>query len=282
MSSTIPQLEFDASNSPQASRYDRFNAGLIASIIVFGFLVLSLAMVWLFGGERSFQFAPPLEEPGEVLVDEKGNVDEPEFDEVVRGFNTSDLPSALESIENAVSSVKTGGGLNGKGIYGVPGPRVPGPPIPTPIDSVGKRWKISMEVADFERYKTQLDNLGIEICVVHATEQGVWRLRNFSSGVEVTESDREAENALESAYFAHATPRLKKWDREIAKVTGMDLDEKILLQRYPEKLIARILELEAKKLEELGRNLSEVDQTNVKLELTGEHFSISVSGFEFR
>lgn len=51
MGAVIRELEVDNRFSPKASSYDRFNAGLIASISICGFVVLSLLAVWLFGND---------------------------------------------------------------------------------------------------------------------------------------------------------------------------------------------------------------------------------------
>lgn len=279
---SINSLEVTASSSPRVSRYDHVNSLLIASIIVFGFLVFGLAVVWLFGGDRNFQYAPPIGDSAELIVKEEGNVDDPAFDEVVKGSNSTDLQTALESIENAISQVKASDGPNGLGIHGIPGPRNPGPPDPITPSSFVKRWKVNLEVSDIDQYKKQLDHFGIEICLVHPTEQNVWRLGSLSTAMEVTESSRDKENGAKSVYFAHKKPTLQKWDRKIAIEAGLNPEGKLIIQRYPKQLIAQIMELETEKLKELGRKLEEVSQTRIQLDRTGEHFSISISGFGFR
>jgi len=101
------------SRSPKVSDYDRFSAGLVASIVILGFLVLSLAMVWLFGNQQARGFTPtlrpfPIENP-----DESGL--EIELDEVVGGSSSTELVSLLESVENSVSQKRADLGSPGKG-----------------------------------------------------------------------------------------------------------------------------------------------------------------------
>jgi len=276
MTSMIRDFEVDEAFSPAPSRYDQFNAGLIASIIVFGFLFSCLAVVWYFGDDPQFRNASVLVYPGE-LDERDGNVEEQDFDEIVKGANSSDLQSILESVEDAVSQLKSGEGLDGKGILSMPGIRDPGP---APSQKPANRWKIAYEIENRLQYKKQLDQLGIEIGVLHSRDNDIWRIGALATDGRVSHSSRERERL--SMMFAHSKPVLKQWDRGIATDAGLKTEGMLFVQFFPENLINQIAELEAAKLKELGKELGDVRTTNIAFQRAGEHFSISISGFVFR
>jgi len=276
MTSLIRDVEVDATRSPRPSRYDRVNAGLIASIIIFGFLVLCLTVVWLFRDSQESRHAPMLVHPVAPIEEDEGDIEEQEFDEVVKGANSTDLQSILESVEDAVSQLKAGKGPEGNGIRSVPGIREPGPPAgkPKPTD----RWKITYEIESIQQYKKQLDQLGIEIGVIHSRKNDIWRISELVTGGTVTHSNRESERL--SIMFAHSKPILRRWDRGIATESGLETEGMLFVHFYPRNLTDQIAKLEAAKLKELGKELGDVRTTNIAFHRDGEHFSISISGFE--
>jgi len=265
------------SRSPKVSDYDRFSAGLVASIVILGFLVLSLAMVWLFGNQQARGFTPtlrpfPIENP-----DESGL--EIELDEVVGGSSSTELVSLLESVENSVSQKRADLGSPGKGdsLPGTPDDR---DPAPVPTAATTSKWKVSFEVEDIEQYKSQLDFFGIEIGVIASKKDEIWRIAKLASGTKVTPSDRTSEKL--SYYFTHSKPTLKRWDKQIGKEAGIAAEDRIFVQFYPAELISKIASLEAEKLKELGRELKEIEKTNIRFSKSGDQFSVSITDFEFR
>ena len=281
MGAVVRELDVDNRFSPKASSYDRFNAGLIASISICGFVVLSLFAVWLFGNDQpQLGFVPPLEnEWGEVEADQADGDSEQELDFVTSGANDIELVSLVESVEDSVSKILAQDGRSGIGefVRGTPG--VPDPiPVPEPVPP-SRRWKISYEVENIEQYKRQLDFFGIEIGVIASRENDIWRVGTLSSDATVTHSNRSSEN--DAIWFAHSKPALKRWDRKIVGDSGLVVQEMLFVQFYPASVQSRILKLEAVKLQELGRNLDEVTETKLKISSLGDGFKISVSGFEF-
>ena len=277
MSSVIRDSCVDDKWSPKASTYDRFSAGLVASIFVSGFVVLSLLMIWLFGNDQVARGIPPLEPRSAIPIVPSGL--EQELDEIVGGSNSPELVSLLESIENAVSHQAAQDGSPGKGdsLPGTPGIREP-LPITALLNTA--RWKVSYEVENIDRYKRQLDFFGIEIGVVDKHETDIWRIGSLATRVTVTHSTRAQEEL--STWFAHSKPTLRRWDRKISKESGIAVQDRLFIQFYPPELVATISKLEEEKLQSLGRKLDEVEQTNVAFSESGGHFLVSVTDFEFR
>lgn len=279
MSSIIRTWETGLSTSPRTSRYDCLHAGLVATILVVGFIVVALLTVWICGDlDRPNPSVPLVPTPNESSEDNGGG-EEVDLD-TVAGSSNSELESAFEVIEEAVShKVAAHGDPNGGVITGI-GIRDPGPPRVL-SDSPMKRWKIRYETSNRDQYKQQLDYFGIEIGVLHSRRNDVWRVGELSTkGGVVVHSNREDEG--DSAWFSHSNRRLRGWDREIAQGAGVAVEETLSVQFFPQSLMAQIQKLEAEKLEELGRELSEVRKTLVTLQPSGEQFSISISAFEFR
>ena len=131
-----------------------------------------------------------------------------------------------------------------------------------------------------DRYKRQLDFFGIEIGVIDSQKDDIWRIGKLSSGSVVTRSSRDKEQL--STWFAHSKPALRRWDQQIAKVSGVATLDRLFVQFYPADLVARIVTLEAEALQKQGRELSEVDTTNIRISPSGDEFSVSISDFAFR
>lgn len=277
MSSVERKLNVDNCCSPKASTYDRFSAGLVASIVICGFLVLSLAVIWLFGSKQQAYGLPPTLDPIQIENPDDHSGLEQELDEVVGGSNSTELVSLLESIENSVSTKSAGSPGDGKYLPGTPDDRDPGPDGTVPKTS---KWKVSFEVENIEQYKSQLDFFGIEIGVVASKKDDIWRVAKLSSGAKVIPSNRLKEKS--SYYFTHSKPTLKRWDKRIAEEAGIAAEDRIFVQFYPAELIGKIASLEAEKLKELGRELEEVEKTNIRFSKSDGQFSVSITDFEFR
>ena len=278
MSSVIRDSCVDNRCSAKATTYDHFSAGLIALIFVSGFIVLSLLLVWLFGNDQVARTGiPPFDPQPAIPVEHPAGLEQ-ELDEVVGGSNSLELVSLLESIDNAVSQQAAQDGSLGIGdsLPGTPGVREPGPVQPVPRTS---KWKISYEIENIQRYKRQLDFFGIEIGVVDKHEDDIWRIGTLSTRASVTHSTRAQEEL--STWFAHSKPRLRRWDREISKESGIAVQDRLFVQFYPPELVARISMLEEEKLQSLGRKLEEVKRTNINISESGDHFSVSITDFEF-
>lgn len=277
MSGVIREFNVDNRCSPRVSAYDHFNAGLIAAIVVCGFVVVSLLVVWLFGAQQESREVP-LDFDDPVVIEDPAGLEE-DLDEVVGGSNSAELVSLLESVEESVSNQKADKGSPriGGSLPGRPDVRLPDP---IPSDSHSSRWKISFEVDGLKQYKRQLDFFGIEIGVIDSQKDDIWRIGKLSLGSVVTRSSRDKEQL--STWFTHSKPALRRWDQQIAKVSGVATLDRLFVQFYPADLVARIVTLEAEALQKQGRELSEVDTTNIRISQSGDEFSVSISDFAFR
>ena len=266
--------------SPKSSRYDSISAGLIASIIVCGFIVACLFAVWFFDNRPVSTFLPEWDQRESQVTELPLGLDQ-ELDEVAGGTNSVELVSLLEAVENAVSQLAASDGSPGIGdsLPGDPDRRIPGPTPPDFFPAV-KRWKVRYEVADREQYKRQLEYFDIEVGVLASKSDEVWRVNKVASNPTATKSDRSSEQ--ESAWFVHSNPLMRTWDRQIVIDAGVDVTDSLVVQFYSAELMDRISTLEAKRLDEDGLELSEIRRTDIVILSSDDGFTISVSGFEIR
>ena len=272
--STTVKSKYDVET--RVSSYDRLNAILISVILLFGFLVSVLFMLWL---TTVFDYSAKTAVVMTTTIGEEGD-EKPEgfeddiLDPGVEEFfevETPQLANALEAVTDAVSSVRANldkrsgdAAVMGKGGgYGSRegGPGGNGKGIPD-----YKRWNINYESENISEYARQLDFFGIAIGVV-ATQKGnndIWRVSNVSSGGQVVKTSRAQEN--KTLRFAHIKQRMKKWDQTLCKRSGVRLDNTALVQFYPEKTRQYIRQQEANYLAAAGRELKDVKKTMIKVE----------------
>ena len=226
----------------KVSSYDLLNSMLIASIIVVGFLVTVLFLIWL---TTAFDFSRR-REPRVLEVSEQGNekpegVADDELDPGVEEFpelETPQLATAIESVTEAVSSVKAslenrsgdaaqmgrGSGFGSR----EGGPGTGGGGIPE-----YKRWIINYESENIETYAQQLTFFDIDVGVIHKTTPEIWRVHDVGKSPSVIKTNRQTEN--ETVRFMHKKPRMRRWDQTLAKRQGINLENTIVAQFYPEK-----------------------------------------------
>ena len=271
------------------SPYDKLNATLIASIMLFGFLFSVLFLIWL---TTVFDFSRRAAGPVVVANDPgdtkpKGVADdvlEPgveEFPEV----EVPQLANALEAVTDAVSSVrasleKRSGDAAQMGRGAGYGSREGG--TGTGGDGVPeyKRWIINYEAEDINSYARQLSFFDIDIGVIHQTRNDIWRVRDVGGAANVIDTDREKEKL--TLRFSHKKQRMKRWDQELARRNGVDLTSTITNQFYPEATRVIIRAAEAAALQGTGRSLNQVRNTIFKVESGGDGYVFTVVDILYR
>ena len=284
---TLPKLKLNVET--KASRYDRLNAVLIACIILFGFLFAVLFLIWLTSiVDFSRRVAGPV-----VIADEAGD-SKPEgvADDIlepgVEEFPETEVPqlaNALEAVTDAVSSVRGAlekrsgdAALMGKGRgYGSRegGPGKGGDGIPE-----YKRWIINYEADDINTYARQLSFFNIDLGVIHQTRNDVWRVHDVGGGASVIKTNREREN--DTLRFHHEKIRMRRWDSELCKRSGVDLSNTVQAQFYPEETRAIIRRVEQAALEGTGRTLNQVKNTILKVVPGGDGYEFIVVEILYR
>ena len=291
MSSEISPVRAGLNAKTGVSGYDTLNAFLISAIILVGFMVTLLFVIWLtmvidfgrrapaqliayeepFGNEKPEGFEDDIFEPGVE-----------EFPEV----ETPQLKDALEAVTDAVSSVRAnleardgdaaemGKGRGFGSRDGGPGTG-DGNVIPE-----SKRWKIDYEAANINEYAQQLSFFGIDLGVIEQATNGILRIRDVGRNPQVITSERKKEKR--SLYFVPEKARMRRWDQMLAKRNNVTLNDRFLVHFYPMKTRVMLRNIEQAYLTQVGRELSDVRRTFFKIVPDGNGFKFELTDMNFR
>lgn len=265
------------------SRYDQLNAALIAGLLLVGFLVSVLFLIWLttivrtkveppkayvyeepFGDEKPEGYEDDVLEPG---VEEFPEVEKPQLKDALEAVTdaVSTVKAALERKDGDAAQMGKGrgvGSLNG-------GPGTGGGDIIPEY----KRWKIEYEANSLDSYAQQLDYFKIYLGAVSSNSNDIVVIANVSGAPQARMSDRKTQGKV--LRFSHQRPKMRRWDQSIARKAGVDLNGRLMTQFYPMETRQILRHVERVYLEGVGRELSEVRRTIFKVVPGG-------SGFEFK
>lgn len=288
--SSITRIKPELSVETRVSRYDTLNAVLVALIMIVGFLVSVLFLIWLttaydFSSSKTAinidEFDEQGDEKPEGVADDILEPGVEEFPEV----ETPQLAVALEAVSEAISTVRSsleersgdaakmgkGSGLGSRD----GGPGTGGGAVPE-----YKRWIIQYEADSLSTYAKQLSYFNIDIGVVHKTNQKIWRVSHLEKNPALTLTSRSAES--KSLRFMHKKQRMIRWDRTLASRAGAPLDNTITCHFYPESTRKIIRIAEAKALEGTGRSVVDLRNTILKLESTESGYVFTVIELLYR
>ena len=273
----------------KVSSYDLLNSMLIAAIIVVGFVVTFLFLVWLttafdFSQRREprvLEVALPGKEKPEGVADDEQDPGVEEFPEI----ETPQLVVAIESVTEAVSSIKgarelLSGDATQMGRGSGFGSREGGPGIGIGGIPEYKRWIINYESESIDTYAQQLSFFDIDIGVINKTTPDIWRVRDVGNNPTVSKTNRDAED--DAVHFMHKKPRMRRWDQTLARRQGIEMENTIVAQFYPEKTRAVMRQIEAKALEGTGKNVIDVRNTIFKVVPDGDGFVFTVVDIIYR
>jgi len=276
--------KFELERDMTVSTYDRVNAGLISSILTFGFVMVLLLLVFL-TSTRADSSSTEDDFPPQLPATSTANQGGSELAELdlEDEFPIPESTLSLESVSAAVSTVLNSSGKNsdaklGDG-FGDDKDR-DREPSPVPVSgSEANRWLISYEAQTRTEYTRQLDYFGIEIGVIQTDSNEIIRIGQLHGSPSVTVSNRQQEN--QTLRFSHRKLTMKRWDKSICQQLDLDTQNSLLCQFYPESTREIIRRAEAEALAEKGRKLSDVRQTILKVQPSGGGFEFVVLDFNY-
>jgi len=267
------------------SVFDRMSAAMVASIMLLGFLFAVLLTIWYtampFVGKGWPEPVPP---GSEVIVGISDDPLEPGVEEFPE-LATPQLAKTLLAVTDAVSTVTathvTKDGHAKKLGFGF-GDGFKRLPAPAKLDTIPeyKRWVIQYEAEDIDTYAKQLSFFKIDIGVIHATKNKIWRVHDVGGTPKVIPSDRKKENL--TLRFQHKKPRLRRWDQELCRRAKVDLTETVQSQFYPHSTRDAIRLSEAKAIAVEKIALKQVARTTVKVVPQGDGFEFKVIDIQQR
>ena len=271
------------------STYDRFSATLTALNILVLMLVVLLLLQWMFGSvESNWSRVEPMEPSTNVM-----ELDGVDFEFVVPEDDrletmSEDLMSQLTQVSHTASRVvaqlsEHGQGGTGFGDGGGGGSDRRRPPQ-IPPGGGKSHWSFEVQADSLTAYRELLDELDIEIGVVARSGERIVRLAEFGSRkLRIQESSRADENRR-NAYraFAEKSGGMRKvWDRRLVRESGIGMNDYLICQFYPERLLERLQALEAEALADSGRGREELSLTRFRISHIGGKLELKVLSFEF-
>jgi hypothetical protein len=256
--------------SLQTSAYDQASSLLIAVLILLGFIVGIMVLIW-FSSRFKFQRAVvPIVVVEDLGGGGRGNGvpgSEQSLDEVmpeeVQDLQEVPPENALSAVSAAVSaqipnmdaiSGSTGLGKGeGTGIGDGRGPGPGGPGTATELPD----WEVRFSATTLDIYAGQLDFFGIELGAIGG---GRTQVDYASKLVQTRPVSRSAEGSLEKRrYLLWRKGPLAAADRELLKKAGIDSEGRVVLQFLPPPTELMMKQLEATHAK--GRKLSEIRRT---------------------
>ena len=272
----------------RVSSYDRTNGFVVSAIMIVGFLVGVLFIIWWTQEFRlTFTQSEPMK-PGKFV-----NVS---LDEVA--LDLSEFPPAaapqfktdIALVQNAVSTIKASELVKSdfKSDFDSEGTRRVGPigigggprgDDPEPTLPEHRRWRVMYKQVDYETYLRTLDYFQIEIGIVHLNKNRIVRVGQVNSDVVVCESDRAAES--ESVYFQNEKSIARRWDRKIARDQGVDLSNTATVHFYSDAALDAMRSAEAQRIQLDGKKIGDVKAVEFVIESEGAEFVFQVATIEY-
>jgi hypothetical protein len=282
MSTIVPRPDLHI--EVEVSRYDRVNAFLSTSLMIIGFLVAFLFMVWLTGIIKFDRALPPAYVAEQPAGDEKpegvaDDIMEPgveEFPEV----ETPQLADALEAVTNAVSTVRANmehrdGDAAQMGRGSGLGSRNGGDGTGSGnVIAEHKRWKIEYEASDVDKYAKILSYFNVVVGRANEVNpDDIMMMSDPAGGGQIRQTNRASEK--KTVYWVHEKPKMQRFEETLFKRRGINTDNCFTFQIYPEATKEILRQVEGAELQKNGRKLSEVQATYFKVVPVG-------SGYEFQ
>ena len=235
----------------RVSAYDRVSASMVAALILVGFVVLVLFLLWLTmrayahqesrpveiidelsgRGDHTMGSAHDLEPPGVEDLPELTEQKLTDASEILTNV-ASNVQGALEVLEGAEEQLGKG---SGAGDNRAVGPGGDGPDVVPPWN----RWQIQFTDTSVALYAQQLDHFGIELGAIGkgGTVHYAFHFTDTSPKKRIGRTENESR-----LYMSWRSGRLKDADRSLLANAGVDTTGRILLQFYPkqtEQMLAR-------------------------------------------
>lgn len=291
MSSLITQKP-ELTTDTRVSGYDRLSAVLVAGVVIVGFLVFLLFMIWLYsvvdwGGKkdpvlilelagndnRPEGIADDWQEPG---VEEFPEVDIPQLADALEATTdaVSSIRAQLETVDGDAAEMGRGRGLGDRRARG------PGSGNADIIPEAD-RWKIEITASTAAEYMGVLEFFDITLGVVSQLSNRIDYVDNLTGGTSVAAGERKDETRL---FFMNSKSRLRRWDENKASDEGVDLRNTLVGHFYSAELRARLLAIEAAVYSAEGKDLTEVQRTQFRIRPSGGGYEYYIpdGGIEYR
>ncbi len=223
------------------SQYDRVAGLLVALLLLIGFLVLILLLLWF----TSRVFAPQEAVQVELLEDfattdnafgSGTELTEPGLEELEDQMEPQ-LENTLKAITDAIST--EAGAL--EAIFGDAKTNKKGKPDSRP-GRAGPQWEIRYDSSSLTKYARLLDSLGIELAALGGGEPMVDYARKLSGSNPTRRQGKPADE--KRRYLTWQRGKLQDADRELLARAGIETSGRLIVQFLPPALAEKLAGLE--------------------------------------
>ena len=293
--SHVPSTASSVSRDPSATRspgatlrvsaYDRVASMLISLLMVVGFFVLLLLLIWLTRTVLARSHVVPIEflEPGgaegrlgiesgfeEPDVSEVEDLMEPEFEDTIDAITetVSTRLAHLETLEYGAQGAGAGGNLD----------RGPGGEGNADVIPRWERWEIRYASDSRDAYADQLDYFGIELAATGGGKPLIEYASKLSDSTPVRRTGLSA--AEERLYMLWRSGPLQQADRELLAAAGVDVRGRLLVQFYPDQAEQTLARLE--KAYAGDRHVTDIRKTVFGVRSGGAKYEFYIIDQQFR
>ena len=262
-----PELQQPTEHETQlrVSAYDNVASMLIALLIMVGFFVLLMFIVWLTGrlmfsqtpipvelleyagrGDHAAGFERDMEEPG---MEEMEELNEPQIEatlEAVTDLVTSQA-AAFDAVEISAAASSKGSGMGDS--------RPPGP-LGEGVEDVippWERWEIRFSTTGIDIYARQLDHFEIELGAAGGGSPKVdyaYNLANKPRPAKKVGNPEDEKRIYMS--WQKAGGQMAVFDRQLVGNAGIKTYRRMILQFYPKKTETLLYSLEVQEARKAG------------------------------
>jgi hypothetical protein len=263
-----PTQELERPTEPEAqlrvSAYDNVASLLIALLIIVGFFVLLMFVIWLTGrlmftqtpipvelleyagrGDHAAGFERDMEEPG---MEEMEELNEPQIEatlEAVTDLVTSQA-AAFDAVEISAAASSKGSGM---GDSRPPGPLGEGV---TDVIPPWERWEIRFSTTGIDVYARQLDHFGIELGAAGGGSPQVDYAYKLAGKPPLKKPGKPEDEKRIYMSWQKAGGPMAEFDRQLLRQAGIKTDRRMILQFYPKKTEALLYSLEVQEARKAG------------------------------
>jgi hypothetical protein len=268
----------------EVSAYDRAASLLVALLVLVGFFVILLFLIWLTNRVFATQLTVPVEfldemagspdaalgagrdfeEPG---VEELQNLAEPSVQDVLAAVSET-VSAQAAATEGFLDATAQGHGVGDRRSPGTGGSDI----VPR-----WQRWEIRFASTSPDGYARQLDHFGIELAAVGGSAT-IDYAHNLGQPVPQRRSGRGDEE--KRLYMTWRSGRLQDIDRELLDRAGVATQGRLVVQFYPPQVEQTLARLER---ERAGRrSLKEIRKTVFGVRSGGRGYDFYVIDQEYR
>ena len=266
--------------------YDRVSGMLTAWVMLIGFLVLIMFLIWLYlvtnvPTKQPIVFEPPgfdneenpegvaedMEEPG---VEEFPEVETPQLADALEAVTdiASTVKANLEAVDGTAAEMGRGQGLGDRRTKG-PGGGGSGKLNPN-------RWSIYWAVRNKKEYAQMLEYFNIDIGCASLDSGQIEYATNLTGG---SPGSRSGSFKTESRLpMTQMQARFAMWDAEFIRDAGIQINNDVDKIRLflPSEVLVRMGKLEADKLSASGTDERQVRRTKFKVSKTGNGYKVEL------